>query len=57
MIGKTGWRLALTLAVLSTIGCDRVTKHAAMTFLSGLPSRSYLAEPFDSGMSRTPVGS
>jgi len=44
MIGKTGWRLALTLAVLSTIGCDRVTKHAATTFLSGLPSRSYLAD-------------
>jgi signal peptidase II len=44
MIGKTAWRLALTLAVLSTIGCDRVTKHAAETFLSGLPSRSYLAD-------------
>ena len=44
MIGKTGWRLALTIAVLSTIGCDRVTKHAATTFLSGLPSRSYLAD-------------
>ena len=44
MIGKTAWRLALTLAVLSTIGCDRVTKHAATTFLSGLPSRSYLAD-------------
>ena len=44
MIGKTAWHLALTLAVLSTIGCDRVTKHAAATFLSGLPSRSYLAD-------------
>ena len=44
MIGKTAWHLALTLAVLSTIGCDRVTKHAATTFLSGLPSRSYLAD-------------
>ena len=43
-IGKTAWHLALTLAVLSTIGCDRVTKHAAATFLSGLPSRSYLAD-------------
>jgi signal peptidase II len=30
--------------VLSTIGCDRVTKHAATTFLSGLPSRSYLGD-------------
>ena len=44
MIGKTAWHLALTLAVLSTIGCDRVTKHVAATFLSGLPSRSYLAD-------------
>ena len=44
MIGKSAWRLALTLAVLSTIGCDRVTKHAAATFLPGLPSRSYLAD-------------
>lgn len=44
MIGKTAWHLALTLSVLSTIGCDRVTKHAAATFLSGIPSRSYLAD-------------
>jgi signal peptidase II len=44
MIGKTAWHLALTLAVLSTIGCDRITKHAAATFLSGLPTRSYLAD-------------
>ena len=44
MIGKTAWYLALTLAVLSTIGCDRVTKHAVATFLSGIPSRSFLAD-------------
>jgi signal peptidase II len=44
MIGQTGWRVALMVAVLSTIGCDRVTKHAAATMLSGLPSRSYLAD-------------
>lgn len=44
MIGKTAWHVALTLAVLSTIGCDRVTKHAAATLLSGYPSRSYLAD-------------
>lgn len=44
MIDKKAWHLALTLAVLSTIGCDRVTKHAAATFLSELPSRSYLAD-------------
>lgn len=43
-IGKTAWRLALTLAVLSTIACDRVTKHAASTFLAGVPARSYFAD-------------
>jgi signal peptidase II len=32
------------VAVLSTIGCDRVTKHAATTMLAGAPSRSYLAD-------------
>lgn len=44
MIGKTAWHLALSITVLSTIGCDRITKHAATTFLSGHPSRSYLAD-------------
>ena len=44
MIGQTAWRLALMVAVLSTIGCDRVTKHAATTKLAGAPSRSYLAD-------------
>ena len=44
MVEKTAWRLGLIVAVLSTIGCDRVTKHAAATFLSGLPARSYLAD-------------
>ena len=44
MIGQTAWRLALIVAVLSTIGCDRVTKHVATTMLAGAPSRSYLAD-------------
>jgi len=44
MIGKTAWQVALIVAVLSTIGCDRVTKHAATTLLAGTPSRSYLAD-------------
>ena len=44
MIGQTAGRLALITAVLSTIGCDRVTKHAATTMLAGAPSRSYLAD-------------
>lgn len=37
-------RLALVVAVLGTIGCDRVTKHVATTTLAGMPSRSYLAD-------------
>ena len=44
MIGKTAWRIAVMVAVLSTIGCDRATKHAATTMLAGAPSRSYLAD-------------
>lgn len=35
-------RLLLVVAVLGTIGCDRVTKHVATTTLAGQPSRSYL---------------
>lgn len=39
----TRFRLLLLLvAVLGTIGCDRVTKHVATTTLAGKPSRSYL---------------
>jgi len=44
MIRRTAWHLALTLAVLSTIGCDRVTKHVAATFLADGASRSYMAD-------------
>jgi signal peptidase II len=44
MIAQTAWRITLIVAVLSTIGCDRVTKHAATTMLAGAPSRSYLAD-------------
>ena len=44
MIGKTAWRIALIVTVLATIGCDRVSKHAATTMLAGLPSHSYLAD-------------
>lgn len=31
-------------AVVVTIGCDRVTKHVAMTSLQGTPPQSYLAD-------------
>ena len=43
-MGQTGRWLALTLAALATIGCDRVTKHAASALLAGGPDRSYLAD-------------
>lgn len=37
-------RLVLALAVLTTIGCDRVTKDAATLLLAGEPDRSYLVD-------------
>jgi len=40
---RRAWLLALALA-LTTIGCDRVTKHAASASLRGTPRRSYLAD-------------
>jgi signal peptidase II len=41
-----GVRFVLLMAMVTTIGCDRVTKHAAATALSGGPSRSFLADTF-----------
>jgi signal peptidase II len=37
-------RLGLLVAVVGTIGCDRVTKQLASSVLAGMPSRSYLAD-------------
>jgi signal peptidase II len=37
-------RLALFLLVVSTIGCDRVTKHMAATTLAGTASRSFMGD-------------
>src|SRR4029079_13435204 len=37
-------RLGVVLAVVGTIGCDRVTKHLATRALAGIPDRSYLAD-------------
>lgn len=37
-------RLLLYVAVVTTIGCDRVTKHAAITMLADEPRRSFLAD-------------
>jgi len=36
--------LLLVVAALGTIGCDRVTKHAASTYLAGTPDRSFLSD-------------
>ena len=44
MIHRISARLVLLVAVVSTIGCDRVTKHVATTLLAGVSARSYLAD-------------
>jgi signal peptidase II len=44
MMTNIGIRLVLLIAIGTTIGCDRVTKHVAATTLSGTPSRSFLAD-------------
>ena len=40
-----GWLLAVLL-ILTTIGCDRVTKHLAATRLADAPPQSFLADTF-----------
>ena len=37
-------RLLLFLIIAGTIGCDRITKHLAVTTLADAPDRSYLAD-------------
>jgi signal peptidase II len=37
-------RLVLVVAVVATIGCDRVTKHVASTSLADSPASSYLGD-------------
>jgi signal peptidase II len=44
MIARIGVRAVLLIAVVATIGCDRVTKHIARAALAGEPGRSYLAD-------------
>jgi signal peptidase II len=41
---KRGGLIVVMVAVVATIGCDRVTKHAATTMLAGQPDHSYLAD-------------
>jgi signal peptidase II len=44
MTSAIGMRLVLVIAIVATIGCDRVTKHFAATMLAGGSSRSFLAD-------------
>ena len=43
-MAQTGRWFALIVAAVATIGCDRVTKHAASVMLNGEPGRSYMAD-------------
>jgi signal peptidase II len=42
-VTNVGRTLVLLALVATTIGCDRVTKHIAVTSLEGRPSRSFFA--------------
>jgi signal peptidase II len=39
-----GTRLILLALIVTTIGCDRVTKHVASTTLAGAPTRSFMSD-------------
>ena len=52
---KFSW-LTLMVVILVTIGCDRVTKHAATMVLAGTPERSYLADTVRLGYAENPGG-
>ena len=49
-------RAVLLAAVLTTIGCDRVTKHVATITLAGEPIRSYAADTIRIGYVENPGG-
>lgn len=49
-------RLLLVLAVVGTIGCDRVTKHLAADVFAGTPGRSYFGEIVWLGYVENPGG-
>ena len=44
MMTRISLRLLLLMAIVATIGCDRVTKHIAATTLADAPGRSFLAD-------------
>jgi len=37
-------RLVLLVAIIATISCDRITKHAAVSTLAGGASRSFFGD-------------
>jgi|SRR5215831_7002930 len=53
---KRAGRIVVTLAIVATIGCDRLTKHAATTMLAGGPDHSYLADTVRLGYVENPGG-
>jgi signal peptidase II len=53
---RIGGRIVLILVVMATIGCDRVTKHAATMMLSGSGGHSYFADTVRFGYVENPGG-
>lgn len=56
MLIKIGGRVVLMVVILATIGCDRVTKHAATTMLAEGSGHSYLADTIRLGYVENPGG-
>ena len=44
LVARRAGRVLLIVAMLATIGCDRLTKHVATTRLAGMPSASYFGD-------------
>ncbi|HVS25625.1 MAG TPA: signal peptidase II, partial [Gammaproteobacteria bacterium] len=44
MSSRTAERLAMLALAATTVGCDRVTKHLATTWLASAPPHSYLGD-------------
>jgi len=53
---RVATRLALIAIALTTIGCDRVTKHIATTVLAGAPARSYFGDTVRLAYGQNPGG-
>jgi signal peptidase II len=43
-VARFSSRMFVLMACLATIGCDRITKHAAATLLTGTADRSFLGD-------------